>query len=214
MSGAYSPLSGVPRPLVYLGGLSIVVITAAGLSIALSGGVPGSGGASSPVPLASPALPTPVPSVRFSGSPAFSGSPGPSLAAISGPGIRAGRIQIARLGIDLAIVDGDGIDAPVDKAAHYPDTGWPDGQTNIYIYAHARPGMFLPLWNAAVGDRVDLLLVDGSRRSYVVDQVLPDVPWDAVQYLQPTKTEQLTLQTSTAPAESAPRFVVIAHPAP
>ena len=122
-----------------------------------------------------------------------------SPSALAEPGIRADRIQIARLAIDLPIVDGDGIDAPADKAAHYPGTGWPDGGTNIYIYAHARPGLFLSLWGAIVGDRVDLTLVDGSTRSYVVDQVLPAVPWDATEYLQPTDAEQLTLQTSTAP---------------
>jgi LPXTG-site transpeptidase (sortase) family protein len=175
--------------------------------------VPGSGGASSP-PAASFTLGTSVTSVRPSSSPALNGSPDSGAAAISGPGIRASRIKIARLGIDLPIIDGDGIDAPVDKAAHYPGTGWPDGHTNIYVYAHARPGMFLQLRGAIVGDQVDLLLVDGSKRSYIVDQVLPEVPWDAIQYLQPTATEQLTLQTSTAPAENAPRFVVIAHPAP
>ena len=147
-------------------------------------------------------------------SPGPSGSPGVSPSALAEPGIRADRIQIARLAIDLPIVDGDGIDAPADKAAHYPGTGWPDGGTNIYIYAHARPGLFLSLWGAIVGDRVDLTLVDGSTRSYVIDQVLPAVPWDATEYLQPTNAEQLTLQTSTAPAESAPRFVVVAHPAP
>ena len=213
-SGAFNPLWGFRRPLVALGALAIIIVTAAGLSIALSGGVPGSGGTSSAVPAASVALATSSPTVHPSSSSGASGSTDPSLPPISGPGIRAGRIQIARLGIDLAIIDGDGIDAPVDKAAHYTGTGWPDGKTNIYIYAHARPGIFLPLWGAIVGDRVELLLVDGSKRSYVVDQVLPDVPWDAVQYLQPTPTEQLTLQTSTAPDESAPRFVVIAHPAP
>jgi len=44
--------------------------------------------------------------------------------------------------------------------------------------------------------------------------VLPTVPWDAVRYLEPTPTEQLTLQTSTSYYPTAPRFVVIALPAP
>ena len=89
---------------------------------------------------------------------------------------------------------------------------WPDGGSNIYIYGHAREGMFLSLWDAKVGDKVVLTLADGTQRTYVVDKVLPKVPWDAVQYLQPTPTEQLTLQTSTSYYETAPRFVVIAHP--
>jgi LPXTG-site transpeptidase (sortase) family protein len=130
------------------------------------------------------------------------------------PGIQANRIVIARLGIDLTIVEGDGIDAPIGKAAHYPSSGWPGGGTNIYIYGHARVGMFIRLWDVQVGDTVQLGLVDGTTRTYVVTKILPTVPWDAVQYLEPTPTEQLTLQTSTSYYPTAPRFVVIAVPAP
>ena len=127
-------------------------------------------------------------------------------------GIRAKRIRIDRLGINLAIIEGDGIDAPIGKAAHFPSSGWPGGGTNIYIYGHARTGMFLPLWDARKGDVIILDLVDGTSRTYVVTQVLPKVPWDAVQYLDPTPTEQLTLQTSTSYYATAPRFIVIAVP--
>jgi LPXTG-site transpeptidase (sortase) family protein len=126
----------------------------------------------------------------------------------------ATRIRIARLGIDLRIVEGDGVDAPLNKAAHYPGTGWPLGGTNIYLYAHAQTGMFLSLWDAKVGDEVDLDLKDGSTRRYVVTEVKPKVPWNALGYLAPTPTEQLTLQTSTSYTAAAPRFIVIAVPAP
>jgi LPXTG-site transpeptidase (sortase) family protein len=129
-----------------------------------------------------------------------------------GVGIRANRIRIARLGIDLAIIEGDGIDAPIGKAAHFPSSAWPGGGSNIYIYGHARDGMFITLWKARIGDEVELGLVDGTTRTYVVAKVLPEVPWDAVQYLEPTPTEQLTLQTSTSYYPTAPRFVVIAFP--
>ena len=53
-----------------------------------------------------------------------------------------------------------------------------------------------------------------TTRAYVVDEVLASVPWDAVEYLQPTTSEQLTLQTSTSYHPTSPRFIVIAHPAP
>lgn len=128
-------------------------------------------------------------------------------------GIRATRITIERLGIDLPIVPGDGIDAPMHQAAHYPGSAWPGGATNnIYIYGHAQEGMFLSLWEAKPGDEVKLALVDGTERIYVVTEVLPEVPWDALEYTQPTPTEQLTLQTSTSDTMTAPRFVVIAVP--
>ncbi len=74
--------------------------------------------------------------------------------------------------------------------------------------------MFLSLWKARVGDVVELDLVDGTTRTYVVDRVLPKVPWDAVRYTSRRQTEQLTLQTSTSYYPTSPRFIVIAHPAP
>lgn len=141
-----------------------------------------------------------------------SATPSPSPAGAVGQGIRASRILIARLGIDLAIIEGDGIDAPIGKAAHYPGSAWPGGGSNIYIYGHARVGMFLPLWQIRVGDTIELDLVDGSSRTYVVSDILPKVPFDATEYLQPTRAEQLTLQTSTSYYPTAPRFVVIAVP--
>jgi LPXTG-site transpeptidase (sortase) family protein len=185
------------------------------------------------------ASPTPTPDVAQATSPAFSdlplvavsptttaeaptptatvsptpGSASPSATAVAA-GIRANRIRIARLGIDLKIVEGDGIDAPIGKAAHYPSSAWPGAGSNIYIYGHARVGMFLSLWKAQVGDTIQLDLIDGTTRTYVVDQVLPKVPWDAVKYTRPTATEQLTLQTSTSYHPTSPRFIVIALPAP
>ena len=142
-------------------------------------------------------------------------SPSPSGEASSSTTneVRAERIRIDRLDIDLAIIEGDGIDAPTGKAAHYPGSAWPGGGSNIYIYGHARKGMFLALWKTRVGDTIELDLVDGTSRAYVVKRVLPKVPWNAVQYLKPTSTEQLTLQTSTSYYPTAPRFVVIAVPA-
>ena len=40
--------------------------------------------------------------------------------------------------------------------------------------------MFISLWDARKGDTVVLDLVDGTSRTYVVTQVLPRVPWDAI----------------------------------
>ena len=74
--------------------------------------------------------------------------------------------------------------------------------------------MFLTLWDAKVGDEIVLDLVDGTSRRYLVTQVKPRVKWNALEYLDPTPTERLTLQTSTSYTATAPRFVVIAEPAP
>ena len=218
------PQRGVSRQApIIVGGLAIIVLA---VGVAIAFGV----GPSAPVPatapsgigaVASPALsdlplvtiaPTETP--RPAASPQAAGAAPASLSPAPNPdrGIPANRIRIASVGIDLAIIEGDGIDAPIGKAAHYPGSAWPGGGSNIYIYGHARVGMFITLWQVRVGDAVELDLVDGTSRMYVVTKVLPKVPYDAVTYLRPTKSEQLTLQTSTSYYPTAPRFVVIAVP--
>ena len=166
-------------------------------------------------PVSSPDAPVPSAAASIASLPptspsAASVTPSPSPTITSG--IRATRIHVDRLGIDLPIVQGDGIDAPLGKVAHYPTSAWPGGGSNIYLYAHARTGMFLALWQARVGDLVRLDLADGTSRSYRVTRVLPRVPYNAMQYLAPTPAEQLTLQTCTAYEATAPRFLVIAVP--
>lgn len=196
-----------------------VVAIGIGLAIAMGGGLessrpaasPGAGQAASPAFTDLPLVTVPPTTAPARASGSARPSAGATLAAAEA--IRASRIRIARLGIDLAIIEGDGIDAPIGKVAHYPGSAWPGGGSNIYIYGHAREGMFISLWKARGGDEIALDLVDGTTRTYVVTKVLRKVSWDAVEYLGPTATEQLTLQTSTSYQPTAPRFIVIAVPA-
>jgi LPXTG-site transpeptidase (sortase) family protein len=203
------------RAVTFVAGAAVVVVAvvlAIGLGVGPSGTPPAT---ATPSPVASSALgDLPLVTVAPTASPLDAGSPAasPSATPAVGQGIRANRIVIARLGINLAVVEGDGLDAPIGKAAHYPGSAWPGGGSNIYIYGHARVGMFLPLWQIHIGDTVELDLVDGTSRTYVITKILPKVPYDAVSYLAPTPTEQLTLQTSTSYYPTAPRFVVIAVP--
>ena len=209
------------RTGILVAGLAIAVV-----ALLAAGGVlgPGAGTAvGSPSPSA--ASPSSTQAATGSSSPSPQPTPLGSLPAIATPtpvatasqapvGIVARRIRIDRLGIDLRIVEGDGLEAPMNKAAHYPGTGWPGGGVNIYLYAHAQTGMFLSLWDAKVGDEVLLDLADGTTRLYVVTDVPGKVPWNALQYVAATPPERLTLQTSTSYTATAPRFVVIAEPAP
>ncbi len=218
------PSRGVSRRAAAIVAGATVIVAAVFLAMTLGVGPSGTAPATAtPGPIASPeysdvplvtvaptATRAPTPTPTDTSPP--SASPSPSPAAPQG--IRANRIRIARLGIDLAIIEGDGVDAPIGKVAHYPGSAWPGDGSNVYIYGHARVGMFLPLWQVRVGDTVELDLVDGTSRTYVVAKVLPKVPFDAVTYLEPTPTEQLTLQTSTSYYPTAPRFVAIAVPAP
>jgi sortase (surface protein transpeptidase) len=129
------------------------------------------------------------------------------------------RIQIQRLGIDLPIAEGDvarDIDqqkTPEGFAFHLPGTSIPGLGSNTYLYAHARTGMFLTLWNAQPGDQVVISTPDLRALRYVISEVHPRVPPDDVSWVQATAGERLTLQTSTGPNPTDPRFVAIAVPA-
>lgn len=128
------------------------------------------------------------------------------------------RVQIPRLGIDLAILEGD-IErdtvqsrTPDGYAFHLPGTAIPGTGANAYLYAHARPGMFLALWNVKLGDIVWISTPDGRALRYVVSEVHPRVAPNDTSWTAPSPPERLTLQTSTGPADTDPRFVVVAHP--
>jgi LPXTG-site transpeptidase (sortase) family protein len=185
--------------LASLGLIGILVLVGAAISVGLGG-----------FPLNSDNGVAPSPSPTADGAAAGPSVAAPSVATPVQPG---DRIVIDRLGIDLPITEGDGLDAPLDSAAHYPGTGWPGDGTNIYLYAHARPGLFQRLPEAKVGDRVVLRMADGSSHLYAVGKIIPTAPWDAMTYVDHTDSEQLTLQTSTSETATDPRFIVIAYPA-
>ncbi len=142
------------------------------------------------------------------------------LTATSAPPIPPGyRVQIPRLVIDLplaeGVIDRDTVrqETPEGWAFHLPGTALPGDAGNTYVYAHARPGMFLSLWNAREGDEVRIITPDGRVLRYRVSEVHPRVDPVDVAWAARTATERLTLQTSTGPNLGDPRFVVIALPA-
>lgn len=134
-------------------------------------------------------------------------------ATTDGP-IPMSRLRVDRLGIELPVIEGDGVTVPEGAASHYPGTAWPGDGSNIYVYAHARAQNFLELWQVRTGDTVKVEMADGRVMDYRVSEIHPVVKWDALEYLAPTTSEQLTLQTSLWYADTAPRFVVIALPSP
>jgi hypothetical protein len=143
----------------------------------------------------------------------------PAPTDLPGTAIASGyRITVPRLKIDLPIAEGNikrDIDlqrTPEGFALHLPGTALPGQVGNTYLYAHARQGMFLALWNVRPGDEVLIAAPDGQVLVYVVLEIRPRVPPTDLSPTQPTTIERLTLQTSTGPAASDPRFVVYAFP--
>ncbi len=171
--------------------------------------------------LAQTASPAPTASPAFSATAdtAAVRAAEPSATMGAGGAIPSGlRIAVPRLGIDLPIAEGDlerdvtDLRTPEGYAFHLPGTSLPGQNGNTYLYAHARRGMFLALWDVRLGDGV-VVTGPGSRRlAYVVDQVLPRVPPSDVSSTLQTASERLTLQTSTGPSPSDPRYVVVCVP--
>jgi sortase (surface protein transpeptidase) len=182
--------------------------------------------ASTALPRAGSVAPLVPPSASASGIGAPTPTVSPAEAAVSptpeptvGPIPDGYRIQLPRLGIDLPIAEGDLYRDTVEQktpenfAFHFPGTAIPGVVGNSYLYAHARRGMFLALWNARVGDQVTITTPAGAALKFVVTEVHPRVPPGDTSWLQPGGDERLTLQTSTGPNPTDPRFVVIAAPA-
>lgn len=123
----------------------------------------------------------------------------------------ATEIRLDRLGIDLPLVEGDGLVGPEDAAAHYPGTAWPGEGSNTFIYAHAREGAFLDLWKVRTGDLVEVTMADGKVVEHRVSEIRPMVAFDDLDLLAATDKEIITLQTCLTYDDTAPRFVVIAE---
>jgi len=194
----------MPRWFVALAG---ALVLALGVALVAMGERPR---ADAVAPLAMPTA-SAIPSNTASSS----ASPAPTVRPI-GDGYR---IQIPRLAIDLPIAEGDVErdvlvqQTPENFAFHLPGTAIPGMGSNTYLYAHARRGMFLTLWNARAGDQVVISTPDGVALKYVVTEIHPRVPPEDTSWILPTPGERLTLQTSTGPNRDDPRFVVVAVPA-
>lgn len=146
----------------------------------------------------------------------------PTASASTTPAVRSipdgYRVLMPRLRIDLPIKEGDvarDIDnqqTPEHAAFHLPGTRIPGEGSNSYIYAHARAGMFLALWDAREGDEVIIVTPTGAQLRYAVSEVHSRIPPTETKWVQPTPTERITLQTSTGPNPQDPRFVIVAIP--
>lgn len=143
--------------------------------------------------------------------------PTKTVVAVTAPRAVDGmRVRVARLGVDLPLLPGDTARDSVREATPngaafvLPGSAWPGSGGNSYIYAHARAGMFLSLWHARLGDVVEIRMASGEVRHYVVTEIHPRVVPTDFSHTLPTQDERITLQTSTGPRATDPRFVVVA----
>jgi hypothetical protein len=169
----------------------------------------------SQVPTIVTAPPTTTPSITPRPSDEPSAAPTPTF-----PADRvATRVVVAALGIDLPIVKPASNSAyPLcDVAMYIQELGQPGAGRAIYLYAHAREGMFLPILDASkvkdgarmLGMIVEVYTSDDQLFLYEITEVRRhqlDLD-DAVA----ATTEQVWLQTSEGPKGTRPKTQVVAR---
>jgi hypothetical protein len=212
----------IPGLLVALG----VTLTTAGL-LTYSG--PVEAGPVIDAPPVTVTLPTPSPEATVSPTLPGAGSFVPSTPLPSplpagwptAPSDRlATRVVVRDLGIDLAVIAPGAEDYPLcGVAMFYPSLGQPGGGRAVYLYAHARAGMFLPILDASkvrngqrmLGMIVDVYTSDDLGFRYEIFQVRRHQVTLTDAYA--AGTEQLWLQTSEGPRGTPGKTQVIARPA-
>ena len=113
----------------------------------------------------------------------------PPASAMSG---LIGRIEIARLGLSVMIIEGDDGKTLRRAAGHVPGTALPGQLGNVGITAH-RDTFFRPLRNIQMDDVITLTTLQGEYRYRVVSTKIVS-PQD-VEVLDSTGGEVLTLVT-------------------
>jgi sortase (surface protein transpeptidase) len=161
------------------------------------------------VPSAKPTVPASTALSPAASSP--SASPVSSPSPVADPNHVATRVRVPELGIDLAVV------APPKDRSAYPkcdvamylaDLQQPGEDGATYLYAHARAGMFLPIYQRAIqrlhggprsmlGMQVEVYTSDDLRYLYTIKEVR--VHQTSLHDAARAKTDELWLQTSEGP---------------
>ena len=124
------------------------------------------------------------------------------------------RIILPELSIDLTVKNSELINGYwqvfTDAAGWGEGSGLPGEPGNQVIFAHARRGLFLPLRDVEIGNKVYVLSKEKWYQYEVkeIKQVLPT----QVEVIAPTEDETLTLYTCSGFADSK-RLIVIAKKA-
>src|SRR3990170_1610151 len=164
----------------------------------------------SPRPTASPVV-TPSPLITL--PPLRSPTPAPPSPSPD-PNRVATRVRIASLDIDMPVIKGPAGYPPCDVAMYIKELFQPGQGKAIYLFAHARPGMFEPLLKTKAGDQrgsvVEVWTSDDQLFTYEIvavrrDQRDLDDALDA-------DSEEVGLQTSQGPNRSSAYTQVVAKP--
>ena len=180
-----------------------------------------------PIPSATPGIASAEPPAtpRLPSLPAIDASPPPSGLPSAAPSDRvATRVVVEALGIDLPIV------RPRGNSSTYPDCGvalyiqelsQPGGGRATYLYAHARDGMFGPIYERAIQKKRGgpTSMIGMIVQVYTSDDMLFEYKVSEVRLHQLTlddaidaTSEQLWLQTSEGPKGTPGKTQLVAVP--
>jgi sortase (surface protein transpeptidase) len=123
------------------------------------------------------------------------------------------RVRVPALAIDLPVVPGNGVNAPLYTAALDTRLAVPGQGKRSLIYAHPLPGMFRSLSRAAVGQRIEIDRRGSPPLYYVIREYYPSWSATDLSWLDPLGREQLILETGTTYDTNDPRIIAVAEPA-
>jgi hypothetical protein len=131
------------------------------------------------------------------------------------------RVRVAALGIDLPVVTPppDPNHYPLCEVAEFVDLMSRPGRAGTtFVYAHARPGMFLPILEASrvhdgrsmLGVTVEVYTSDDRVFTYTVAEVRRHAT--SLEFAYRATVEQLILQTSEGPHGTPGKTMLVATP--
>jgi hypothetical protein len=131
--------------------------------------------------------------------------------------VRATRVQVSGLGIDLPVIRG-GSSVKCNVAMYLTVTSQPPERGVTFLYGHARTGMFLPLLSASkvnngaslIGRKVYVYTSDSRRYQYRITSVRRHQT--SIQRALELGSRQLWLQTSEGPYATTAKLIVVAAP--
>lgn len=134
------------------------------------------------------------------------------VAEVADPGDAFGLMQIPKIGMDVAMVEGIGVEDLKKGPGHYPDSAMPGHLGNFVVAGHRTTygAPFFDLDQLEVGDQIDV--IDGQRRqfTYIVSESKTVHPAE-VGVLAKTDDARLTLITCTPKFSAAQRLIIVAE---
>lgn len=187
------------------------------------GDLPRAGSSALPDVATNPPTTTPQQTPGPSSSTGPGRTPGPTPAPVA----VATRVVIPSLEIDLPIISrdlkvaGQGPNQypPCDVALYHTAFGQPGEPGTVYLYGHAREGMFLPLLTESqrhdgaslIGSLAVVYTDDDKRYVYEIVKVKRHAVDFSIADNPPTEESQLVLQTSEGPRGTVPKLQVLAE---